>query len=532
MKGWKNNLQSRPPWWRRIPRKVARHGTLLRDMVAFHVVHAGQRVLHVVWVIWLRSKRLWRSRHFLASLPSLAAGTALAALVIAGMFLSTESLKNNYVRAGDMALRDGKFADARTCYRRALSLGAIRKEVSFHLALCQIKLGQQVAAAALLRPLTETGLDEYGPAHLVRARQLMSVKAPSPAALAEAREQLQRALALQPTSGEAHLLLGRLEVSAGRLREAEPHLLAAAATGGKPSVHLLLSTVYQAKGDARRSAEHARAARDEFGKQLEAEPNKEEALLGCAQASLQLQEFAVAAGLLRKELGLRDQPAVRRFLADVDAAWIKSLTGQSPSDLELRLQLLEEGLSCNPGHSGLLQLLLAETHRQGAEGNRPRQVLERLLADGPPSPMAHVILGLDAWQQGRFDQARTHLEQAYRLAPDAAIVGNNLAWLLVSGPRPDLPRALGLADAVVARYPDQPNFRDTRGQILVKLGRYKEALADLELAQGHLQGNRNLHLALATTYEKLGMPELAARHREKSEQLTKKPAEKQDKPEN
>src|SRR5438445_652901 len=79
--------------------------------------------------------------------------------------------------------------------------------------------------------------------------------------------------------------------------------------------------------------------------------------------------------------------------------------------------------------------------------------------------------------------ARTHLEQAFRLAPQEGLVANNLAWLLAQPPSPDLPRALALIDSVLARWPDQPNYLETRGQILVKLQRWNEALADLEMAQ-------------------------------------------------
>ena len=59
-----------------------------------------------------------------------------------------------------------------------------------------------------------------------------------------------------------------------------------------------------------------------------------------------------------------------------------------------------------------------------------------------PPRLVHVLLGLDDWDAGRVDQARIHLEQAYRLDPSAGIVSNNLAWVLANGPDPDLKRAL------------------------------------------------------------------------------------------
>ena len=63
------------------------------------------------------------------------------------------------------------------------------------------------------------------------------------------------------------------------------------------------------------------------------------------------------------------------------------------------------------------------------------------------------------------------------------------------------------------RQPERPNFRDTRGQILAKMGRWKEALVDLEIALRAMVGNRGLHRALAEVYQHLDQPSLAAEHR-------------------
>ena len=111
-----------------------------------------------------------------------------------------------------------------------------------------------------------------------------------------------------------------------------------------------------------------------------------------------------------------------------------------------------------------------------------------------------------------------HWEQAARLDPSMPAYANNLAWALAISPEPDLPRALATIDPVVARYPNDPRFRETRGQVLAKLGRWKDALPDLQSALLVYSGSRELHRALAATYDHLEAPGMAAEHRRRADQ--------------
>jgi predicted Zn-dependent protease len=120
---------------------------------------------------------------------------------------------------------------------------------------------------------------------------------------------------------------------------------------------------------------------------------------------------------------------------------------------------------------------------------------------------------MDAWEQGKHEEGLLHLEQAYQLAPHMGVVANNLAWVLANAQPPDLPRALTLMNTVLERWPNEPLYRDTRGEVLVKMGRWKEALTDLQAALPAYPNHPALHLRLAETYEHLGIPEMAAEHR-------------------
>jgi uncharacterized protein HemY len=91
-------------------------------------------------------------------------------------------------------------------------------------------------------------------------------------------------------------------------------------------------------------------------------------------------------------------------------------------------------------------------------------------------------------------------------------VANNMATLLTLSTPPELDRALAIIQSVVTNSPANPEFRDTRGQILLKLKRYQEAITDLEFALPSLKPAASTHKALAEAYQALGLSQLAQEH--------------------
>jgi Flp pilus assembly protein TadD len=145
--------------------------------------------------------------------------------------------------------------------------------------------------------------------------------------------------------------------------------------------------------------------------------------------------------------------------------------------------------------------------------------LAKTLAEGKSAAVIHFALGLDAWQRGRVDLAREHFALSYESAPHMPEVANNMAMILAVADKPDLPRALAIIQSVLDKYPNGANYRETRGQILVKLGRWQEAVLDLEYALPKLSAKRSTHSALADAYAGLGSGELAAQHQRLAQAL-------------
>ena len=134
--------------------------------------------------------------------------------------------------------------------------------------------------------------------------------------------------------------------------------------------------------------------------------------------------------------------------------------------------------------------------------------------------MLHFFVGNDALQHGDTELAAKHFKLAFELGPNLPVVANMMALMLAIGKEPDLPRALALVQSVADKYPNEPDVRNTRGTILVKLGRWDEGVKDLEFALPKLRVKGPTHASLAVAYRNLGLSDAANEH----ERLAREPA--------
>jgi tetratricopeptide (TPR) repeat protein len=132
------------------------------------------------------------------------------------------------------------------------------------------------------------------------------------------------------------------------------------------------------------------------------------------------------------------------------------------------------------------------------------------LPDLPPS-LAETV-GTSAAASGDWDQARVYLEQAVRKDATNSTAWNNLACAMLQKKEPPLEEAFAAVSKALELEPDDFRFRETRGEILLQLGRWQEAVTDLEYAINGLPNTPAIHRRLAKAYELLGNRELAAFH--------------------
>ncbi len=157
---------------------------------------------------------------------------------------------------------------------------------------------------------------------------------------------------------------------------------------------------------------------------------------------------------------------------------------------------------------------LASLSNDFGVGDQVRQFFAEQAEAQSLSTELQATLGLAAYQRRDYQAARDHFEQVLRQDPTFAGVANNLAWLLSQTDPVDLERALTMANRAVEADPSNAIFRETRGQILVQLQQWEQAVSDLEFALNGSPDPHEIHLALASAYERLSQPALAQAHRQ------------------
>jgi tetratricopeptide (TPR) repeat protein len=481
---------------------------------------------------WLGEERERRWRDLFLGLPFLLCVAAVVAAFVGSSLRSDREFRNRYRREATRALDAGNLATARLCFERLVREDAGDREAAYGLALVLARGGDAYGSIELLdrlAPLNDAAVPDaspagFAPAHLALGRELLATTRPTAATIGAAERHLRLAVDAPPAPGweagtaEAHALLGRLYAAAARWELARAHLSAAVGRSGSDDLTLMLAQVCASLGRAEEAAGWAKRAALHWERAVDADPRNVRARVANAEALLLLEEFAAATGAIDRALiTLPADPALSRAFGQACAAWIGALERRGSRDAGLAVDLLHRGLSRDPENPALLERLAALARSAAAaspDGARARALLNDLLADGRATATLHLILGADAYARGLRDSALYHYERAYALAPHNTAVANNLAFVLALGDPPrDEARALTLAESAVARDPGNLRFRDTRGQLYAHLGRWREAVSDLEAALPAIGDKRRAHAALAECYHQLGLTDLASAHR-------------------
>lgn len=467
----------------------------------------------------IRAWLLGRDFHWLwRGLPALLVGGVSLGTIGFALATPRHELQARYLDRAQRALAARDYALAMTCYDRLAHLEDGRPDILFGLARSAEALGQPQRAIVIMRQLAAPDVAGYGPAHLWWAERLLGMSKVTPQMLALARSHLRHALDSDQLedADAAHGLLGELYLASRQVDQAEQHLKKAVAT--RPYFRLQLAQTYALRGEKEKAKQFGEQAVRYFRAWTKSDPDSVEAKLKLSASCLFLEDCAEAVAVLREGMAQKDLPAYRTALARAYVSWVEILARDPQADPGRQLELLEEAARLDPANRELLLRLGLFTKAKGPAADRAREVLRRQLARGKGTALVHFVLGTDAWDRGRTEEALLHLEQAYRQAPELGLVANNLAWVLIHAKPPQYARALELMDSALKRWPREPMFLDTRGQIYVRMGKWKDALTDLEMALPSLVGHPPLHQTLSQVYDRLGKKELAAEHARLAEQ--------------
>jgi len=508
---------------------------------------------------WLKSRpfgRLW------LCLPALAAAAACAAFGLVLLCWSPVRTAGRYSALVDRALAVHDFNTARVASQRRLALGySARPEVLFKMAQALDGQGEHQEALAIMTELAPGDRPGYAPAHLVLAETLLRRDQLTAPLIRAVELHLAYTTELEPRSAGARAMMKYLYAqfqnwSAGKTNRlsldpnalithevagwiyfrmddwpaAKPHLLAEAASN--PTVNFMLADLARATGDSPGVQHWNQQAELAYRAKVTQAPHDFPAdRLAWVQAAVRLGQFDTARQILEQGQKLSGTNLYAEALGGVYSAWAQTLTETQPANLAGRLQCLQRGLDADSISSSLIQQLAALSRVAAPEGKAAQTLLEQLLSAGPGAALRLSILGMTAWQQGDQETAQKYLNQAYNLAPNLPDVANNMALMLAVSDQPDLERALTVVQSLLDKYPEQPHYRDTRGQIYVLMGRYEDGIRDLEFALPRLDNPQSTQKTLGRAYRLLAarngnqkLMDIAVHYEKLAEQAAQPPA--------
>ncbi|GIW96916.1 MAG: hypothetical protein KatS3mg111_0249 [Pirellulaceae bacterium] len=534
-------------WWAHwrfgkiLNKQLAKIGSSCRAIFRFRgtdyatAQHDGQVVVRtwpsaatianpVWWLIWMATAA-WRwllSRPYLpmlAALPALVAVLGLLAISFSGARVSAGTEAIRYRRILADALANGQMDRARLAADALMWLNPESSEHAFQRALVEFEAGNLEAAKQMMAELATA--DRSLPAAMWLVQQVgdgTNVASWTDEQKKEAYRWLTIAMKNAPDDPRPRQLLGRILNLAGDYRAAYATLQPIADIDADTAylvtfLEKQLGLIEQAK---KRGQKLERLLRE----RIQANPHDFEARRQYVAMLFLLEREPDAVKVINDGLLVATDPqevqALKSYLTEaiVLQAQRKMARDDSPQALITGLELLRQAMAIDPNNPLLIEAISTACLRAANSENEELKTLREAIVQGVAPDAAHFILGTIALNQGSVDQALQHLEIAAKNNPNLPGVLNNLAHAISHSDMPDYDRALRLAEAAVRMLPNHPYLRETRGQIYLHVGRYADAIADLEIALQVPELRADVRPSLAKAYEALGEHELARRQRE------------------
>jgi len=301
----------------------------------------------------------------------------------------------------------------------------------FPTAVAAYREGRHADAQALCRRILQDLPDYFHGLHLLGVSELDC------AHLEEARQALERAIAVDPQSAEAHSNLGfayfklRRYDDARRVQERalalNPHFATAQTNLGNTLMRLGLceqaieahdrairmkpdyADAYCNRGMVELMLNRFRQAAQSYGRALSLQPRHLEALAGMGLACIELQQFEQADAFLSAALAIKpDFPQVLAYRGRIHFQFARFAEAQADFDAAL-------------ARSPNLEVAWRWKAQAAMLSSNQAQALlacKRLLDLDPRSPIAHTLLGASLTLQGEIAAGIAHFDRAIELVPD------------------------------------------------------------------------------------------------------------------
>lgn len=469
-----------------------------------------------IWGFVAKQFRRWQNsksfRSFMLGLPSVLVTSIVSYVAIVSAKQSPAVLSDRYDRQAQTAIAENDSRYSRLCLERLLQLRGEDTQTLFRLAQVYAAQDDYRRVAALMNRLAPSDQRTIPEAHLWRAQSLLAKGQLTQEELVEVETQLSNAIALRPLDPLARSLFGQVYAQTDRPKQAIE--MFKRINNRSPGDSYRLAEISAAIGDVATAREAAEDALAKYQKKLDEDYRSWSTRKDVVKTKIFLEQFEDAIETLRQA---RDHVApddLKEVLAKVYGTWVQVLQLQQ-AEIPKRIAVTELALRADPNSVAALDSianLLSVADK--SEQERLRGILQGMLAAGRSTPLVHLCIGTDAILRDNLPEGIKHLQLAYQGEPTLVAAANNLAWAMMQSEPSSLDQALSLVDTVILRAPEIAAVRDTRGQILLKLGRWDEAITELERALRDMPDSELTREGLIQAYDAVGLSSLANEHRE------------------
>lgn len=474
------------------------------------------------WIVEARQKRSYRNL-WLGIPAGLLGIVALTIAMVAR--LKADDVLPTYRRLAIKHFESGNLSQARTYLERVYRSGDTSDDVRYFLAETLQAQGQEERARALFESLSPDDSYGYPEAHLLKAKGILAASSLMPGNDLLAAHHLEASRSKFEESADWLFLQAKLQLMTNQQKTGLKFLRAAAQKNPRFLYDLAVVCRELQERDLYEHSEiELAAARDQFSRFLDADPKDPQTRLRLGELLTSLGEFDQAREVLKIGLG-KDRKTFGPAIAQVYLTQHDSMLRESTEPLN-RLEMLKYAVRADPKCVEAVRRLAFFGEEPGATAETRVEAiryLQGMVTSGIGAPLAHLALGSKAWADNKSQEAMFHLNSAYELDPTMSVLANNLAWVIAHQKVPQLEHALSIINSVLKKHPNVAAYRDTRGQILIKMQRWDDALKDLQFALREMPNSPDLHGALSLAYMNMKpqMTEIAENHRRIQEQLVR-----------
>ncbi|WP_044255852.1 hypothetical protein [Rhodopirellula sp. SWK7] len=461
-------------------------------------------------------------RDLLLSLPSVVVFCTVMGMVLVGFF-STSSVEAKYRAGAQKAFKDNEYGRAKVFYARVLDddpMANPRDWLSYADVLAAT--GEEPRAKSILDQLAPDEKPGYGPAHERKATNIA-------AKLGESKDPDKLSKLLH------HLTYGNDDRSIACLKAWSTYYMAVneptkaldkmdMVAKIDPNYLPVVAHMFGQQGDEAQKWKLAEKSVQHLSLELERDPMNHQNRIRLAQMMLVIDREDDAGTTLLEGLAIKDDATIRTALAAYSVHRFAKEVERN-GKFTRKLNFLAKALQFDPKYAPAYtqMVFLFRRNRDDSERKEVKRRLLEMVTSGQGAALAHFALSDLYGIERNAEQMQWHAEKAYSMDPGLTVVANNLAWLLAHAEDPDLDRAMELARDVVKTAPNQPEYLDTLGTVLMKRGEYDDAIDVLERALPAISSKKNVHEKLAFLYEKIGQDTIADMHNQQARGIATAP---------